>query len=141
MAMKRFLCSLLLLLPLAASPSWAKPAGYHRAEDAFENAMNVPARLRLQLLLIAAGYSNSMPNEDFSRHLFESIEKFQADNEFEPDGVLTPAQVRRLQEIAAPNFNLWGLQKVTHPSRPVTIWRAARPRPDCHAQPRRPGLQ
>ncbi len=76
----------------------------------------------MQVMIIAAGYSNGMPNENFNRRLFDAIESFQAEHEFTPDGIIAPPQKQRLQEIASPMLNLWGFRKVTHPTRPVTIW-------------------
>lgn len=100
----------------------ARPIGYVEAAQSFQNTMSVAERLKLQVLIIAAGYSNGMPNENYSRRLFDAIENFQAENAFAADGRITPPEQRRLQEIATPLLNLWGFQKVTHPSRQVTIW-------------------
>lgn len=107
---------------LVFAPAVAKPTGYLQAKQAFESTTSVDERLKLQVSIIAAGYANAMPNEHFNLRLFEAIESFQAEQGYRPDGIVTPAQKQRLQNLAAPLLNLWGFQNVTHPSRQVAIW-------------------
>src|SRR5580698_926999 len=50
------------------------------AADAVFQHESVDDRVRLQLLLAAGGYVNSVPMVEFSRHTFAGIQAFQVDN-------------------------------------------------------------
>lgn len=127
-AMKRLLvgaaCAWLGIIALttASTPGYSRTAGYEEAARAFQSGTTVEQRLIFQVLLTAAGYWNAVPNENFNHRLFESIQRFQSENGFPPDGIMTGAQVKRLSDVAFPMLDLWGFKKVTHPYRSPTIW-------------------
>jgi S1-C subfamily serine protease len=112
------------LAGVIASSSFAAaiPPGYEKAELDFQAHLALQQRLLLQVLIIAAGYSYAVPNENFSQRLFGSIKKFQEENGFPPTGILDGPQVTRLIAVATPLLNLWGFRKATHPYRKQTIW-------------------
>ena len=107
---------------IASIPAYSISGGYNEAKNFFQSEMNVRQRLRLQEWLIAAGFSNFVPNEDLNLRTFEAIKRFQKANGFEADGIVSPDQLQKLEELAAPWFNLWGFRIVKHPYRPVKIW-------------------
>jgi hypothetical protein len=54
----------------------APPPGYAEAERAFQSGYTVRERVTVQVYLAAAGYWNSVANENFSQRLFNSIQRF-----------------------------------------------------------------
>ena len=95
--------------------------GYAQAEDAFMR-LTLDERVKLQILLTAAGYWPAVPDADFSTRLFNAILRFEADNGFAPIGVLTSEQMDRLKGIAGPYLNAWRFQVVRHPMTDSWIW-------------------
>jgi serine protease Do len=112
----------IMALTTASAPVYSKPAAYEEAARAFQSETTIEQRLIFQVFLTAAGYWNAVPNENFNHRLYEAIQKFQGENGYNPDGVITGAQIKRLSNIAFPMLDLWGFQAVTHPYRRVTIW-------------------
>src|SRR5689334_23007530 len=64
-----------------------EPPGYSRAEDSFMQ-LNVDERVKLQILLTAAGYWPAVPDTEFSTRLFDAISRFEVDNGFVPLAIL-----------------------------------------------------
>lgn len=104
------------------APALARSPAYYQAQQVFEGGLPLEQRLTVQVLLIAGGYTNAVPTARFSTRTFQAIQRFQADTGYEPDGILTPAQITRLIEVGMPLLNAWGFQKVVHPYRPVILW-------------------
>jgi serine protease Do len=96
-------------------------AGYAQADDAFMH-MTLDQRVKLQVLLTAAGYWPAVPDADFSTRLFIAILRFQADNGFMPLGIVTKQQWDRLLTIAGPYLNSWRFELVAHPMTNTQIW-------------------
>ena len=95
--------------------------GYPQAEEAFR-LLPLDERVKLQVLLTAAGYWPAVPDADFSRRLFNAILRFEVDNGFVPLGILTQDQKDRLTAIAGPYLNDWGFEVVRHPMTNNQIW-------------------
>ncbi len=106
--------------PCSASARTQLP-GYAQAEDAFVR-LPFDERVRLQLLLTAAGYWPAVPDADFSARLFNAILQFEVDNGFVPLGILNEEQMNRLTAIAAPYLNAWRFELVRHPFTDAQIW-------------------
>jgi serine protease Do len=96
-------------------------AGYEQADAAFMH-MTLDQRVKLQVLLTAAGYWPAVPDANFSVRLFNAVLRFQIDNGFVPLGVVTTQQLDRLSEIAGPYLNSWRFEIVTHPMANSRIW-------------------
>jgi hypothetical protein len=118
----RRVCVLLFLM-LAALPAAAqkRPPGYAEAAQQFES-LTVDHRIRLQVLMTAAGYWPAVPNVNFNGRLFEAVKTFQRENGYVPDGQIDETQLRHLADVAAPLLRLWDFHVVTHPYRNVKIW-------------------
>ena len=86
--------------------------GYAQAEDAFMH-LTPDERVKLQILLTAAGYWPAVPDADFSIRLFNAILRFEVDNSFVPLGILNSEQMDRLMAIACPYLNTWRFQIVS----------------------------
>ena len=84
--------------------------------------LTLDERVKLQMLLTAAGYWPAVPDADFSTRLFNAILQFEVDNGFAPLGVLTDEQMDRLMAIAGPYLNTWRFQLVRHPMTNSQIW-------------------
>ncbi len=95
--------------------------GYPEADSAF-SSLKQDTRVFLEVLLTAAGYYNSVPVGTFNSRLFTGTKQFQVENGYPQTGVLDKAQLNDLYSIAAKKFDLWGFQRIKHPSRPVAIW-------------------
>ncbi|MGY2047353.1 S1C family serine protease [Methylobacterium sp. JK268] len=65
---------------------------------------------------------NSVPNIDFSPRQFEFIQRFQSENGFVPNGIISRAQIETLKQLAFPALRLWGFRKVGHPVMGAPIW-------------------
>jgi serine protease Do len=98
-----------------------KLPGYAQADDAFMH-LALDERVKLQVLLTAAGYWPAVPNADFSTRLFNAILQFQVDNGFAPLGILNDQQMDRLTAIAGPYLNNWRFEVVRHPMTNSQIW-------------------
>src|SRR5271165_4500552 len=95
--------------------------GYAQAEDAFMH-LTPDERVKLQILLTAAGYWPAVPDADFSIRLFNAILRFEVDNGFVPLGILNSEQMDRLMAVAGPYLNAWRFQVVRHPMANSWIW-------------------
>jgi len=69
------------------------------------------------LMLIAAGYWPSVPNENFNGRLFEAITRFQSEMGYRLTGYLTSDQTNRLTGLGQPVINDLGLRRIPHPYR------------------------
>lgn len=107
-----------LLAPVAAQTD---QSDYIQAEDAFLH-LTLGQRVKLQVLLTAAGYWPAVPDADFSARLFNAISRFQLDNSYVPLGIVTEQQFGRLSTIAGPYLNSWRFEPVTHPMANSQIW-------------------
>jgi serine protease Do len=116
-----------LALCVAVSGLWAPVSAqtnlpaYVQAEDAFVH-LTLDQRIKLQVLLTAAGYWPAVPDENFSTRLFNAILRFEGDNGFVPLGILNDPQMDRLKSVAAPYLNAWRFEVVKHPMINNQIW-------------------
>ena len=115
--------SLLMCLACAVpAVSQGVPPGFDEAQRIYKSALNLDQRLTFQVMLTAAGYWNAVASDAFGPRLFKAVQRFQAENGFVPDGIVTGPQAARLVAIAGPMLRLWGFRKVTHPTQRVTVW-------------------
>jgi serine protease Do len=108
-------------IPLDEVTAQSKLPGYAQAEDAFMH-LALDEKVKLQVLLTAAGYWPAVPDANFSTRLFNAILQFEVDNGFAPLGILNDQQMDRLTAIAGPYLNNWGFQVVRHPMTHSQIW-------------------
>lgn len=96
---------------------------FSTAEAVFRNE-SIEDRVRLQLLLAASGYVNSVPMVEFSRHTFAGIQAFQIDNGFPNTGEVesNPEEIVRLRRIGGEMLDFWGFTVIQHPSSQVRLW-------------------
>jgi serine protease Do len=94
---------------------------YSRADAAF-SALKPDNRVLLEVFLTAAGYYNSVPQAMFSTRLFNAVKQFQGENGYPQTGALDSIQLEKLTSVATSKLNLWGFERIRHPSRPVAIW-------------------
>jgi S1-C subfamily serine protease len=108
---------------LLAAPQARADYAYANAETAFQGE-SIDDRVRLQLLLAAGGYLNSMPMAQFSRHAYVGIQAFQDDNGFAPTGEIesNPDEIARLRRIAGGMLDFWGFAAIQHPNSSVKLW-------------------
>ncbi len=106
---------------MVAQAATPRPPGYFQAEQAFEG-LSPNNRILFQILMTATGQWNAVPNEAFSGRLFQAIRSFQTEKGMDSSGVPDGQMVERLLSTASPIMANWGFQKITHPTRPVTIW-------------------
>jgi hypothetical protein len=106
--------------PLSASAQSQLP-GYAQADDAFTR-LTLDERVKLQIMLTAAGYWPAVPDADFSTRLFNAILHFEVDNGFAPLGILNEQQMDRLAATAAPYLSAWRFELIRHPSANTAIW-------------------
>lgn len=109
-------------LIVSAPPARADYA-FSNAEAAFQREA-LDDRVRLQLLLAAGGYVNSVPMAQFSRHAYEGILAFQQDNGFPTTGEVesNPDEIARLRRLGGEMLDFWGFAVVQHPSSAVRLW-------------------
>jgi hypothetical protein len=88
---------ILSMLPVEPNAQTRAP-GYAEAENAFTQ-LNIDQRVKMQILLTAAGYWQAVPNVDFSTRLFKAICQYEADNGFVPLGIINNEQMDRLVSI------------------------------------------
>ena len=79
-------------------------------------------RVKLQIMLTAAGYWQAVPNQDFSIRLFEAIKRFQLNNELAQDGKFKFEDISRLSEMAGPILDRWDFRVYAHPQVGGSIW-------------------
>jgi serine protease Do len=123
-AQGRFLLFLLLsfvALSVADVQAQVRSPTYPEADRAFMQ-LTLDNRVRLQILLTAAGYWQAVPNENFSGRIFDAIARFQSENGFVPNGIIDTAQFGRLIASGAPLLNQWVFRKVRHPTQDGYIW-------------------
>jgi serine protease Do len=84
--------------------------------------MALDQRVKMQVLLTAAGYWPAVPTANFNTRLFDALEKFQVDNGFVPLGNITGEQMERLQAVGGSYLNRWHFEAVKHPMRNIQIW-------------------
>jgi S1-C subfamily serine protease len=108
---------------LVAPPPARADYAFSNAEAAFQREL-LEDRLRLQLLLAAGGYLNSVPMAEFSRHAYAGIQAFQADNGFPSTGEIesNPDEIARLRRIGGEMLDFWGFAVIQHPNSPVRLW-------------------
>ena len=97
------------------------PTSYGEAENAFMG-MSLDQRIKMQVLLTAAGYWPAVPTASFSTRLFDAIEKFQGDNGFVALGVLNNEQMEKLQLVGGSYLNRWNFEAIKHPMANVEVW-------------------
>ena len=125
MVVRRGICkmaSVVFGLVGASGPVLAAPPGFLQAQRAFDETFTIGQRVTMQILLIAAGYSNMVPVEHLSPKYFQGLKSFEADNGFTPNGRLNGPQVGRLFEVGNANLKRWGFQNVSYPGRALHIW-------------------
>ncbi len=105
----------------AAPPAAAGPPQYEAAAALFES-LPVEQRIRLQVLLTAAGYQVAVPNPSFSKRLYETLLRYQAQSGQTATGMLDEAQTGALMREASPLLRTWGLRTAPHPQRGRPIW-------------------
>ena len=103
-----------LVFPIEATAQTRAP-GYAEAENAFTQ-LNIDQRVKMQILLTAAGYWPAVPNVDFSTRLFNAICQYEVDNGFVPLGIINNQQMDRLASIGGSFLNRWGFELIRHPN-------------------------
>jgi serine protease Do len=98
-----------------------RPAGYAEAEAAFKR-LSSEERVRAQILMIASGQWNAVPNLDFSARVFEAIKRLQTEMGKEPTGAIGLEELGQLEKDSAVLLKKWGFRQVRHPDRPISIW-------------------
>ena len=94
----RGVCFAVLALALAVPAARAESPGYRAAVAAFDRELTLPERMRLQVRLIAGGYTNNVPTEHLGLHVFEAIKAYQRDIGFVPTGQFTNPVAERLRD-------------------------------------------
>jgi serine protease Do len=79
-------------------------------------------RVLLQLMLIAAGSSNAVPNPQFTQRTFDSIRSFQTSAGFQPTGSLDQQQISTLRSTAGQVLRQWQMRVVSLPTTQHTLW-------------------
>jgi serine protease Do len=121
--LKVIFCAILVTLLGLIGESQAQDvaAGYEEANKAFMQ-LALEDRVRLQILLTAAGYWPAVPNADFSVRLFNAIGRFEVDNGSTPSGVLRPDEQQKLMKSGGAFLDRWGFRAVRHPATGTSIW-------------------
>ena len=114
--------ALVVALTVPASVGRAEQRDYRAAVRAFDAELTLPERMRLQVRLIAGGYTNGVPTEHLGPRAFEGIKAFQYATGFEPTGRFTNPAAARLRDETQPIMALWGFGWIEHPSRPLRMW-------------------
>ncbi|MDR1827900.1 MAG: peptidoglycan-binding protein, partial [Methylobacteriaceae bacterium] len=120
--MNRVLIWLMLALCLSGLPVFAQnDHAYDMAKDRF-SSLSWKDRILLQQCLVATGHWNAVPNDNFSKRLYQAITKFQSDYGFVPNGYLSDETITLLTRQASLLFHIWGFQEVQHHQRPRKLW-------------------
>jgi S1-C subfamily serine protease len=120
--MRRWVLSGALLgMVVTQASAQQRPPGYVQAEQRYQQ-LTTDERIKLQVLLTAAGYWPAVPNVGFSGRLFEAIRRFQGDNGFSPTGVVDELHHKRLFASTLPLLETWNFREVRHPTRGRAIW-------------------
>jgi hypothetical protein len=102
-----------VLAQTSASPAAGRSLpSYAEARQAFES-LPADSRMRLEALLIAAGYVSSASGR-FSGRLLNAIQDLQRSNGLVPDGILSEPAMERLRAEATPLLKTWGMQQRFH---------------------------
>ena len=112
--------SLVVLSTLSASAQ-RHDAGYAAASSDWQG-FNPDQRIKVQVLLTAVGYWDSVPNVEFSSRLYEAVRTFQIANGLPSTGFLREPEIDRLLSQAEPILAYWGFSLVRHPFRGHAIW-------------------
>ncbi|WP_180982595.1 serine protease [Methylocella silvestris] len=105
-------------LPVAAAPP---TSSYAVAARAFSR-LPISERLKVKVLLTAAGYWPAAADASFSRQFFEATAQYQSDNALPATGAVDEDLRARLFRAGAPLFEMWGFRAIPHPSRGYKIW-------------------
>ena len=98
--MRRLLVLTVMLLAAVPAVAQKRLPGYAAATTQFE-ALTVEQRLRLQVLLTAAGYWPAVPNVNFNGRLFEAFTTFQRESNYSPNGQIDQMQSLHFPDAAA----------------------------------------
>ena len=98
-----------------------QPPGYDDARNAFSR-LTLDQRVRLQVLLTAAGYWPAVPDEEFNTRIYNAIGRFQAENGIPPVGYLGPGEMDKLLSVGGSWLNQWDFQTIRHPITGTAIW-------------------
>lgn len=83
---------------------------------------NSDQRIKVQVLLTAVGFWDSVPNVEFSSRLYEAIRAFQIANGLPSTGFVREPEIDRLLTQAEPILAYWGFDLIRHPFRGRAIW-------------------
>lgn len=86
------------------------------------NALSVDDRIRLQVMLIAVGHLDAVPNVSFNQRTLAAIRQYQRSYGGHETGVLNDAQIKALEVGADRMMRLWGFRKVRHPRTGHPLW-------------------
>ena len=76
------------------------------------NALPLPTRYNVQMLLIASGFLDVVSNDEYNTRVYDATTNFQAQNGFARTGVVATSELRRLQALADPHLSRWQLERV-----------------------------
>jgi Major Facilitator Superfamily len=95
------------VFPIEAGAQYVPP-GYAEADNSFIQ-LNIDQRIKLQILLTAAGYWPAVPNVDFSTRLFNAICQFEVSKGgATPEGESEASPIGMLGYLLR-NRKVWGL--------------------------------
>lgn len=109
----------LLALPVSAQ---VRTPEFTLAETVFNERNDLRSRVVAQILLIATGYQNSVPTEQFGLRTYNAIRRFQEERGLRPDGVLTATTSDRLISAGSSMLSMWNFKLISHPFRGRPIW-------------------
>jgi serine protease Do len=112
--------SLVALSTLSASAQ-RHDAGYAAASRDWQG-FTPDQRIKLQVLLTAVGFWDTVPNVDLSYRLYEAVRAFQAANGLPSTGFVREPEIDQLLIQAKPILAYWGFDLVRHPFRGHAIW-------------------
>ncbi len=107
--------------PGTAPSVLAQSDAFRQASTSFAN-LSAASRYDIQMRLIVAGYSDAVSTEGFTERVYDSIVRFQSDNGFAANGLLTPEELARLRQLSDPILQSWDLALVRHPDNGFTLW-------------------
>ncbi|MHC2019994.1 trypsin-like peptidase domain-containing protein [Methylobacterium sp. CM6247] len=107
--------------PTTASDVPFGPPRYEAAAAQFDR-LPFEERMRLQVLLTAAGHQVAVPNSAFSKRLFETLIRYQTQAGQPVTGMLDEAGLATLSAEATPLMRNWGFREASHPTRGRPIW-------------------
>jgi S1-C subfamily serine protease len=86
------------------------------------NALSLPIRYNIQMLLIASGYLDAVTNDNYNTRLYDAITAFQTQNGFPRTGLVSSLDFSRLQGLADSHLSRWRLERVLHPNTGTPLW-------------------